>query len=56
MGPRSTEFLREMGYCLRQATGEVKTSMYIRPATSLCGHTKRELYFRPGHYQPLRSF
>ena len=56
MGPRSTEFLRELGYCLKQATGEVKASTYIPPATSLCGHTKRKLCFHPGHYQPLRHF
>ena len=29
MGPRSTEFLRELGYRLRQATGEVKSSIYL---------------------------
>ena len=29
MGPRSTEFLRELGYPLRQVTGKVKASMYL---------------------------
>ena len=29
MGPRSTEFLKELGYRLRQAIGEVKASMYL---------------------------
>ena len=29
MGPRSTEFLKELGYHLRQATVEVKASMYL---------------------------
>ena len=29
MQPRSTEFLKELGYRLRQATGEVKASMYL---------------------------
>ena len=29
MGPRSTEFLKELGYRLRQATGGVKASMYL---------------------------
>ena len=29
MGPRTTEFLRELGYHLRQTTGEAKASTYL---------------------------
>ena len=35
MGLRSTEFLRELGYHLRQATGEVKASAYLLQCLSV---------------------
>ena len=57
VGTRSTEFLRELGYRLRQATGEVKASMYIYTSCNVSVWPyKGELCFRPGHYQPLGRF
>ena len=35
MGPRTTEFLKELGYRLRQVTGEVKASTYLQQHLSV---------------------
>ena len=53
IGPRTSEFLWELGHLLRQVTGEVKSTTYIPPPASLSCHPERQYSICLGYHQPF---